>query len=71
MEDLYNNGALRNAWIPLEGVESGELKTSADLDTDLEYDRYPFFSYTDTDTDTDILSEMQIPIPIPILGFDV
>ena len=31
----------------------------------LEYDRYPFFSYTDTD----ILSEMQIPIPI--LGFDV
>ena len=32
LKDLYTNGALRDAWIPLEGVKFGELKKSADLD---------------------------------------
>jgi len=32
LEDLINNGALKDAWIPLSGVKSGELKVSADFE---------------------------------------
>eukprot|EP00092_Neocalanus_flemingeri_P016852 GFUD01018229.1.p1 GENE.GFUD01018229.1~~GFUD01018229.1.p1 ORF type:complete len:2467 (-),score=607.35 GFUD01018229.1:626-7075(-) len=32
LEDLINNGSLKDAWMPLSGVKSGELKVSADFD---------------------------------------
>merc|ERR1711874_419795 len=32
LEDIINNGSLKDAWIPLSGVKSGELKVSADFD---------------------------------------
>jgi len=32
LDDLINNGSLKDAWIPLSGVKSGELKVSADFD---------------------------------------
>ena len=32
--DLINNGGLRDAWIPLDGVKSGQLRVSADFEPD-------------------------------------